>query len=127
MTTRILVVDLLSGRLHGQHVSGIVVLNAHRVSDTSGDGFAVRLYRAANRNGFVRAFSDQPPSFLGFSKVGIATLNNALSVLTKGSSTRMHVASMLPKTHRRRRFDFGFLAHCGVLHLANTRSVEGAT
>ncbi len=62
-------VDLLSGRLHGQHVSGIVVLNAHRVSDTSGEGFAVRLYRAANRNGFVRAFSDQPPSFLGFSKV----------------------------------------------------------
>ena len=37
VTTRILVVDLLSGRLHGRHVSGIVVLNAHRVNDTSGN------------------------------------------------------------------------------------------
>ena len=69
VTTRILVVDLLSGRLHGRHVSSIIVLNAHRVNDTSGEGFAVRLYRTANRNGSVRAFSDQPPSFLGFSKV----------------------------------------------------------
>lgn len=69
MTTRILVVDLLSGRLSGRAVSGCVVLNAHRVTETSGEGFAVRLFRAANRNGFVRAFSDQPVSFLGFSKV----------------------------------------------------------
>ena len=72
-------VDLLSGRLHGRHVAGIVVLNAHRVNDTSGEGFAVRLYRAANRGGSVRAFSDQPPSFLGFSKVGCCTRKHTSS------------------------------------------------
>ena len=71
VTTRILVVDLLSGRLSGRAVSGCIVLNAHRVTETSGEGFAVRLFRAANRNGFVRAFSDQPVSFLGFSKVSL--------------------------------------------------------
>ena len=74
MTTRILVVDLLSGRLNGRQVSGMLVLNAHRVAENSGEGFAVRLFRAANSRGFVRAFSDQPVSFLGFSKVRVLGL-----------------------------------------------------
>lgn len=30
VTTRILVVDLLSGRLHGDQIAGMLVLNAHR-------------------------------------------------------------------------------------------------
>lgn len=69
MTTRILVVDILSGRLPGRWVAGVLVVNAHRVTDTSGEGFAVRLLRASNPAGFVRAFSDQPTSFGGFNKV----------------------------------------------------------
>ena len=63
VTTRILVVDLLSGRLAGADVAGLIVLNAHRVTDSSGEGFAVRLYRGANASGFVRAFSDAPVAF----------------------------------------------------------------
>lgn len=48
----------------------MIIANAHRVSDTSGEGFAVRLYRAANRTGFLRALSEQPHAFMaGFSKV----------------------------------------------------------
>ncbi|EFN55307.1 hypothetical protein CHLNCDRAFT_134272 [Chlorella variabilis] len=70
VTTRILVVDQLSGRISGGQVAGMVVLNAHRVTDSSGEGFAVRLYKAACPEGVVRAFSDVPSSFSSeFNKV----------------------------------------------------------
>ncbi len=78
--------------------AGLIILNAHRVSDTSGEGFAVRLYRqgtnlglppvaaqtlppqqqqyfptqqcdTGNSTGFVRAFSDTPTAFMaGFNR-----------------------------------------------------------
>lgn len=70
VTTRILVVDFLSARIQTEQVAGIIVLNAHRVSDVSGEGFAVRLFRLGNDKGFVRAFSDQAPAFTsGFARV----------------------------------------------------------
>jgi DNA excision repair protein ERCC-4 len=70
VTTRILVVDLLAARVLPEQVAGIIVLNAQRVSDSSGEGFAVRLYRQGNTAGFVRAFSDQPTAFTaGFARV----------------------------------------------------------
>jgi len=40
VTTRILVVDLLSGRLQPSAIAGLVVLNAHRAADQTGEGFA---------------------------------------------------------------------------------------
>lgn len=77
VTARILVVDLLAHRLSGADVEGMLVLNAHRVTDTSGEGFAVALYRSAAAHrpgaapGWLRAFSDQPTAFSqGFNKVG---------------------------------------------------------
>ncbi|GMH40938.1 hypothetical protein BSKO_08842 [Bryopsis sp. KO-2023] len=70
VTTRIFVVDLLSARAKPDAVKGIVVLNAHRVKDVSGEGFAVKIYRAGNKTGFIRAFSDQPTNLSGgFGKV----------------------------------------------------------
>ena len=60
VTTRILVVDLLSGRLDPANVSGIIVLNAHNVSESSGEGFVIKLYRTKGGTGFVRAFSEHP-------------------------------------------------------------------
>ena len=75
VTTRILVVDFLNSRLRSSQVAGIIVMNAHRVTDTSGEGFAVRLFRAGNSRGFVRAFSDNPTSVTaGFAKVGLLSL-----------------------------------------------------
>lgn len=63
-------VDLLAERVSGENIKGIVVVNAHRVKDTSGEGFAVKIYREKNKVGFVRALSDQPTSFSGgFTKV----------------------------------------------------------
>lgn len=81
MTTRILVVDLLSSRLPAHWVAGAVVVNAHRMTDTSGEGFAVRLLRAGSSATFVRGLSDQPTSFGGFSKVGLADDGMALSCI----------------------------------------------
>ena len=70
VTTRILVVDMLNARIQGQHIAGMVIMNAHRVTDSSGEAFAVRLFRMANKHGFIRAFSDQPTGFSsGFNKV----------------------------------------------------------
>jgi hypothetical protein len=48
----------------------MLVFNAHRVTDESGEGFAVRLYRAGRPGGPLVAFSDAPNSFrLGLNKV----------------------------------------------------------
>ncbi|GIL92327.1 hypothetical protein Vretifemale_19842 [Volvox reticuliferus] len=75
ITPRILVVDLLARRLRGREVAGVLLLNAHRVSDTSGEGFAVALLRGDSPAGtpgacWVRAVSDLPVSFnKGFNKV----------------------------------------------------------
>ena len=70
VTTRILVVDMLNARIQGQHIAGMVIMNAHRVTDASGEAFAVRLFRMANKRAFIRAFSDQPTGFAsGFNKV----------------------------------------------------------
>eukprot|EP00899_Mesostigma_viride_P022051 jgi/Mesvir1/302/Mv13626-RA.1 len=70
VTSRILVVDLLSDRVRRNAIKGIIVVNAHRVTDSSAEAFIVRLYREGNADGFCRALSDSPPSFQGgFSKV----------------------------------------------------------
>lgn len=69
VTTRILVVDFLNSRLRSSQVAGIIVMNAHRVTDTSGEGFAIRLFRTSNQRGFVRGFTDNPVAVTaGFAK-----------------------------------------------------------
>ena len=69
-TAPILIVDLLNGRVDAKHVSGLIVNDAHRVTDTSREAFIVRLFRTNNQTGFVKAFSDQPELLSGeFGKV----------------------------------------------------------
>eukprot|EP00198_Chlamydomonas_reinhardtii_P001852 XP_001691188.1 predicted protein [Chlamydomonas reinhardtii] len=41
ITPRILVVDLLARRVRAHQMAGLLLLNAHRATDTSGEGFAV--------------------------------------------------------------------------------------
>ena len=93
VTTRILVVDLLTERLPPGAITGaarrgaqaraelltararlplragLLIANAHRVTDTCGEAFAVRLLRGGGNGGaFVRAFSDRPGELVrGFS------------------------------------------------------------
>ena len=53
----------------------MLVINAHKVTDDSGEGFAVRLYRQGRPGAPLAAFSDNPHAFrLGFNKVGLRGL-----------------------------------------------------
>ncbi|KZF20812.1 MUS38-like protein [Xylona heveae TC161] len=63
ITSRILVVDLLSSLLDPSTVTGIIVLHAERVIATSLEAFILRIYRQHNKNGFLKAFSDSPEPF----------------------------------------------------------------
>ncbi|KAG8906750.1 hypothetical protein FRB99_006241 [Tulasnella sp. 403] len=63
ITSRILVVDLLSKDIPAELITGLVILHADRVTPTSLESFIVRLYRKENKDGFVKAFSDQPEQF----------------------------------------------------------------
>ncbi|CAI5500528.1 unnamed protein product [Closterium sp. Naga37s-1] len=69
VTSRILIVDMLSDRVPFNKLKGIVVVNAHRVTDTGAEAFILRLFRDANKHGFIYALSDRPNSLTaGFHK-----------------------------------------------------------
>ncbi|KAL7167010.1 hypothetical protein ACSBR2_037635 [Camellia fascicularis] len=69
ITSRILIVDLLTSRLPTSSLSGLIILNAHSLSDTSTEAFIVRILRSSNPSLFIRAFSDKPHAMVsGFSK-----------------------------------------------------------
>ena len=48
-TAPILIVDFLNGRLNAGHVSGLLVNDAHRVTDNSREAFVIRLFRQARQ------------------------------------------------------------------------------
>ncbi|XP_059657679.1 DNA repair endonuclease UVH1 [Cornus florida] len=69
ITARILIVDLLTSRLPTSDLAGIILLNAHSLSETSTEAFIVRILRSFNRSLYIRAFSDKPNSMVsGFAK-----------------------------------------------------------
>ncbi|KAK9463059.1 uncharacterized protein V1516DRAFT_671856 [Lipomyces oligophaga] len=63
VTTRILVVDMLSGIMPIEKITGIVVFHAERVTATSNESFVLRMFREKNKAGFIKAFSDKPDQF----------------------------------------------------------------
>jgi DNA excision repair protein ERCC-4 len=65
VTSRILAVDLLTERVPAEKVTGIVVWDAHRVTETSSEAFILRLFRQRNKIGFIKGISDSPESFSG--------------------------------------------------------------
>lgn len=71
VTSRILVTDLLKGLVPMHLVTGLMILNAHKVTETSAEAFVIKLFREENKIGFIKAFSDSPESFTqGFNKLG---------------------------------------------------------
>ena len=77
ITSRILIVDLLSGLLSPDTITGVVVLHAEKAVVTSLEAFILRIYRQKNKTGFLKAFSDQPEPF----STGFAPLANMLKNL----------------------------------------------
>ncbi|KAK0387945.1 hypothetical protein NLU13_4189 [Sarocladium strictum] len=89
VTSQILVVDLLTGLLQPDMVTGLVVLHADRVVATSLEAFILRVYRQKNKNGFLKAFSDNPDPFT----TGFSPLTNMLRNLF------LKKASLWPRFH----------------------------
>ncbi|KAF2135424.1 uncharacterized protein K452DRAFT_323063 [Aplosporella prunicola CBS 121167] len=91
ITSRILIVDFLSGLLDPVVVTGCVVLHADRVIATSVEAFILRIYRQKNKAGFLKAFSDNPEPFAtGFSP--LATMLRNLFLRKPGLYPRFHVS-----------------------------------
>ncbi|KAF9771603.1 hypothetical protein IL306_010752 [Fusarium sp. DS 682] len=91
ITSRILVVDLLTGLLNPESITGLVVLHADRVIATSLEAFILRVYRQKNKIGFLKAFSDNPDPFAtGFSP--LATMMRNLFLRKASLWPRFHVA-----------------------------------
>ena len=63
ITSQILIVDFLAGVLDPGTVTGLIVLHAERVVATSVEAFIMRTYRQKNKDGFLKAFSDNPEAF----------------------------------------------------------------
>jgi DNA excision repair protein ERCC-4 len=79
ITSQILIVDLLSGVLDPASVTGMIVLHAERVVATSIDAFILRIYRQYNKDGFLKAFSDDPERFTsGFAPLATMLRNHFL-------------------------------------------------
>jgi DNA excision repair protein ERCC-4 len=90
ITSRILVVDLLTGLLNPESITGLVVLHADRVVATSLEAFILRVYRQKNKVGFLKAFSDNPDPFTtGFSP--LATMMRNLFLRKASLWPRFHV------------------------------------
>ncbi|KAG1143281.1 hypothetical protein G6F37_006756 [Rhizopus arrhizus] len=77
ITSRILAVDMLLKRIPTSLISGILVLNAHTVKPDSMIQLILRIYREENEEGFIKAFSDRPESFVS----GFAPLQNTMKAL----------------------------------------------
>lgn len=64
VTSRILIVDLLSGVVHPNKITGMMVLNVETLRDFSNESFILEMYRSKNKWGFIKAFSESPESFV---------------------------------------------------------------
>jgi len=70
ITSRLLIVDLLDHKVSVESILGMLVANAHRLTETSLESFILRVYRERQRVGFVKAFSEDPEGLTGtFAKV----------------------------------------------------------
>ncbi|KAL1456630.1 hypothetical protein WDU94_001345 [Cyamophila willieti] len=77
VSARILVVDMLKHKVPIEHITGFIVLRAHRILESCQEAFALRLYRQKNKTGFIKAFSSSPQSFI----VGFAQLEKIMRAL----------------------------------------------
>ena len=60
VTSTIFILDMLSGIVDTDKVTGLVILHAERVTDLSNESFIAHIYRQKNKWGFIKAVSDCP-------------------------------------------------------------------
>ncbi|TGO34574.1 hypothetical protein BHYA_0191g00100 [Botrytis hyacinthi] len=96
ITSRILVVDLLTSLLNTETITGVVVLHADKVVATSLEAFILRIYRQKNKAGFLKAFSDNPEPFAtGFSPLSTMMRNLFLRNVSIWPRFHINVAQAL--------------------------------
>ena len=78
VTSRILVMDLLTQRLNPNLVTGFVLCNAHTLTEHGTEAFILRIYRRKSCGGFVKAFTDDP----GALSASFGKLERTLRTLT---------------------------------------------
>lgn len=73
VTSRILIVDLLTNILPSEKIDGILIAHGHTVTSESTEAFILRIYTSQKKRRdqcFIKAFSDAPEALLhGFSKI----------------------------------------------------------
>ena len=90
ITSRILVVDMLTALVSPDKITGLIVMHADKVVATSLEAFILRIYRQKNKAGFLKAFSDNPDPFVtGFNP--LATMMRNLFLRKASLWPRFHV------------------------------------
>ncbi|KAG0651449.1 DNA repair rad16 [Hyphodiscus hymeniophilus] len=96
ITSRILVVDILTSLIDPETITGIVLLHADKVVATSLEAFILRIYRQKNKKGFLKAFSDNPEPFTtGFSPLSTMMRNMFLRRVSIWPRFQVSVAQSL--------------------------------
>ncbi|CAJ0840530.1 12155_t:CDS:10, partial [Entrophospora sp. SA101] len=86
---RILIVDLLTKKIPTHLITGIFVNHAERINVTSTEAFILRIFRQENKEGFIKAFSDSPETFVS----GFSPLQTTLQLL------QLRKAFLWPRFH----------------------------
>lgn len=89
VTAQCAVVDMINKRMPTKLVAGIVVYNAHELTRTSNDAFALTLFREQNPHGFIKAISDNP----GIANAGVGPLQQLMQ------SLKLRDVSLVPRFH----------------------------
>jgi DNA excision repair protein ERCC-4 len=96
ITSRILVVDILTSLLDPETITGVVVLHADKVIATSLEAFILRIYRQKNKAGFLKAFADNPEPFTtGFAPLSTMMRNLFLRNVSIWPRFQLSVAQSL--------------------------------
>ena len=120
VTSRILVVDLLSKLLDPETVTGLVVLHADKIIATSVEAFIVRIYRQFNKLGFLKAFSDTPEPFItGFAPLAGMLRNLFLKKPSLWPRFHVTVAQSLEGKKKAEVIEFGVPMSDSMLAIQN--------
>ncbi|QHS76706.1 ssDNA endodeoxyribonuclease RAD1 [Saccharomyces paradoxus] len=101
VTSRILIVDLLSGIVHPNRVTGMLVLNADSLRHNSNESFILEIYRSKNTWGFIKAFSEAAETFvMEFSPLRTKMKELRLKNVLLWPRFRVEVSSCLNATNK---------------------------
>ncbi|CAO1633670.1 unnamed protein product [Sympodiomycopsis kandeliae] len=116
LTNRILVGDMLSKLVPTELITGIVVLHAEDTNSPAHQlAFMTNLYRSSNKDGFLKAFSDNAESFA----TGLSPLQTVMGQL------RIRKVELWPRFHKSILRDLGQRkADVVELHQPLTRSMQ---